>query len=137
MQLVLMGGSLRSDSLNGRLLGYLASELGSRGHETRSFSGTQLRFPLFEEGLAPSNELAVLHAALGSAQGLVIVSPEYNAGIPGHLKNAVDWLSTMKPSPWVSLPVLTLRGQSRGLWRSPGPRGLAGHSGQYGSHRPA
>ena len=47
-----------------------------------------------------------MHAALGEAQGLVIVSPEYNAGIPGHLKNAVDWLSTMKPSPWPGLPVL-------------------------------
>ena len=106
MRLVLVGGSLRSESLNGRLLGHLAGELGARGHETSAYSGTQLRFPLFEEGLAPSAELVALHAALGAAQGLVIVSPEYNAGIPGHLKNAVDWLSTMKPSPWSGLPVL-------------------------------
>jgi NAD(P)H-dependent FMN reductase len=54
------------------------------------------------------------------------VSPEYNAGIPGHLKNAVDWLSTMKPSPWAGLPVLLCAaspgafGGARGLmaWRA-------------------
>ena len=125
MRLVLVGGSLRSESLNGRLLGHLAGELGARGHETSAYSGTQLRFPLFEEGLAPSAELVALHAALGAAQGLVIVSPEYNAGLPGHLKNAVDWLSTMKPSPWSGLPVLLCAaspgafGGARGLgaWR--------------------
>jgi NAD(P)H-dependent FMN reductase len=56
----------------------------------------------------------------------VIVSPEYNAGIPGHLKNAVDWVSTLKPSPWPGLPVLLCAaspgafGGARGLmaWRA-------------------
>ena len=125
MRLVLMGGSLRAGSFNGRLLGHLASELALRGHETTGYSGAQLRFPLFEDGLAPSAELVALHAALGAAQGLVIVSPEYNAGIPGHLKNAVDWLSTLRPSPWPGLPVLLCAaspgafGGARGLmaWR--------------------
>ena len=125
MRLVLMGGSLREKSWNGLLLGHLASELAARGHETSSFSGAQLRFPLFEEGLDPTAELQALHRALLGAQGLVIVSPEYNAGIPGHLKNAVDWLSTLKPSPWSGLPVLLCAaspgafGGARGLgaWR--------------------
>ena len=126
MKLVLMGGSLRPESLNTRLLGYLATELGARGHEARSFAGKELRWPLYEEGLAPSSETLALHAALQEVQGLVIVSPEYNAGIPGHLKNAVDWLSTMKPSPWPGLPVLLCAaspgafGGARGLmaWRA-------------------
>ena len=36
----------------------------------------------------------------------MIVSPEYNAGIPAHLKNAVDWLSTLATNPLKGLPVL-------------------------------
>jgi chromate reductase len=106
MRLVLVGGSLRPASFNGRLLRYLARELGTRGHEASAYCGEALRLPLYEEGTLPTEGLQVLHAALLGAQGLVIVSPEYNAGIPGHLKNAVDWLSTLKPSPWPGLPVL-------------------------------
>ena len=126
MQLVLMGGSLRPASLNTRLLGHLAALLEGRGHGVSCFAGAALRWPLFEEGAVPSVEAQALHGALREAQGLVIVSPEYNAGIPGHLKNAVDWLSTMKPSPWPDLPVLLCSaspgafGGARGLvaWRA-------------------
>ena len=126
MRLVLMGGSLRAASFNARLLRHLARELGARGHEVSTFVGEALRLPLYEDGVAPTAELHALHAALREAQGLVIVSPEYNAGIPGHLKNAVDWLSTMKPSPWPGLPVLLASaspgafGGARGqmAWRS-------------------
>ena len=106
MRLLLMGGSLRPESLNARLLRHLAADLRARGHEVSTFTGEALRLPLLEEGLAPSPETRKLHEALSEAQGLVIVSPEYNAGIPGHLKNALDWLSIMKPSPWTGLPVL-------------------------------
>ena len=106
MRLVLMGGSLRAASFNARLLGYLARSLEARGHEVLAFSGEALRLPLYEDGQPPVAAAQALHAALTKTQGLVIVSPEYNAGIPGHLKNAVDWLSTMKPSPWPGLPVL-------------------------------
>ena len=115
MRLVLLGGSLRAASLNARLLRHVMRELEARGHQASAFTG-----------VVPSPEALALHAALGEAQGLVIVSPEYNAGIPGHLKNAVDWLSTMKPSPWPGLPVLLCAaspgafGGARGLmaWRA-------------------
>jgi len=126
MRLVLMGGSLRPASLNARLLGHLARSLEARGHEVSTFSGEALRLPLYEDGEAPAAAVQALHAALAKTQGLLIVSPEYNAGIPGHLKNAVDWLSTMKPSPWAGLPVLLCAaspgafGGARGLmaWRA-------------------
>lgn len=121
MKLALMGGSLRPASLNARLLRHLARELQARGHQVSTFTGDALRLPLYEEGATPSAEALALHGALQESQGLVIVSPEYNAGIPGHLKNAVDWLSTMKPSPWTGLPVL-LCGASPGAFG--GARGL-------------
>ncbi|GLH74063.1 hypothetical protein GETHLI_25650 [Geothrix limicola] len=125
MRLIVMGGSLRSESLNTRLLRHLAGALEARGHEVSTFASEALRLPLYEDGVAPAEAAQALYAALREAQGLVIVSPEYNAGIPGHLKNAVDWLSTMRPSPWMGLPVLLCAaspgafGGARGLmaWR--------------------
>jgi chromate reductase len=106
MKLILLGGSLRPESFNRRFLLHLATLLGGQGHGARVFAGEALRLPLFEEGLPVPAAVATLQQDLREAQGMVIVSPEYNAGIPGHLKNAVDWLSVQKPNPFSGLPVL-------------------------------
>jgi chromate reductase, NAD(P)H dehydrogenase (quinone) len=51
---------------------------------------------------APVEDLA---AAIRKADGLLIVSPEYNWSMPGPLKNAIDWLSRMKDQPFKDKPV--------------------------------
>jgi chromate reductase len=43
--------------------------------------------------------------AIRSADGVIIVSPEYNWSIPGGLKNAIDWVSRMKDVPFKEKPV--------------------------------
>ena len=43
--------------------------------------------------------------AIRVADGVIIVSPEYNWTIPGTLKNAIDWVSHMKEQPFKDKPV--------------------------------
>jgi chromate reductase len=43
--------------------------------------------------------------AIRTADGVIIVSPEYNWTIPGGLKNAIDWTSRMKDDPFKAKPV--------------------------------
>ena len=49
-----------------------------------------------------------------AADGIVLVSPEYNYGISGVLKNAIDWLSRATPQPFAAKPV-ALFGASMGI----------------------
>jgi chromate reductase, NAD(P)H dehydrogenase (quinone) len=52
--------------------------------------------PLYNEDLDGDQKPAavdVLSTAIASSDGVLIVTPEYNHGIPGVLKNALDWVS--------------------------------------------
>jgi len=59
---------------------------------------------------------------LERAQAFLIVSPEYNASIPGSLKNVIDWTSRLRPQPlWGHHGLLMstsprYNGGNRGLW---------------------
>jgi len=76
--------------------------------------------PHFDEDLErdpwPAPVLA-LGEAVRRADALLIVTPEYNAGVPGPLKNAIDWLSRATPAggpPITGKPVAIL-GTSPGM----------------------
>jgi chromate reductase len=52
--------------------------------------------PMFNadlDGLATPPAVERLRRAVGEADGLLLVTPEYNHGVPGVMKNAIDWLS--------------------------------------------
>jgi len=46
-----------------------------------------------EDGDSPPSPVAELRAAIVAAEALVVISPEYNHGMSGLLKNAIDWVS--------------------------------------------
>ena len=43
--------------------------------------------------------------AIRGADGILIVTPEYNWSVPGGLKNAIDWVSRMKDQPFKDKPI--------------------------------
>ena len=86
-------GSLREGSYN-RLLMESAARLAPE-HITITISEQIGQVPLFNEDLIGQEPAAVqtLRDEVARADALMVATPEYNFGIPGVLKNALDWLS--------------------------------------------
>lgn len=89
-----LSGSLRRASFNAGLL-RAASEVALDGATIEV--GSVRDVPLYNgdleqaSGLPPS--VKALQAQLQAADGVLLVTPEYNNGIPGVFKNAIDWMS--------------------------------------------
>jgi NAD(P)H-dependent FMN reductase len=92
MKVLALSGSLRTGSTNTALLA-AAAELAPDSMEIRLFEGLALlpHFnPDLEHEINPAVE--VWRSALRNCSGLIISTPEYAHGIPGALKNALDWV---------------------------------------------
>jgi chromate reductase, NAD(P)H dehydrogenase (quinone) len=89
-----ISGSLRRDSHNTSLLRAAAEA-----------AGPDIQFELYDrlKEVPPYDEdddvhprtasVAGLNAAIANADAVLFATPEYTASIPGHLKNAIDWIS--------------------------------------------
>jgi chromate reductase len=94
MKILGISGSLRRGSNNRKLL-LAARELLPADAELELWDGLKAIPPYDEDDdgeLAPA-AVARLRAAIAGADAVVFATPEYNASIPGQLKNAVDWAS--------------------------------------------
>jgi chromate reductase len=88
-----VAGSLRKDSLNKSLL-RAAVELQPDNMEIEIFDISEI--PLYNEDVQAKGDpepVKQFKKKIAEADGLLIVTPEYNYSIPGVLKNAVDWAS--------------------------------------------
>jgi chromate reductase, NAD(P)H dehydrogenase (quinone) len=101
MQILGLSGSLRRESHNTRLLTGVR-ELLPVGAELIVFDRLAEIPPYNEDEEHPvPPAVAALRAAIADADALLIATPEYNASVPGVLKNALDWVSR----PVVSTPL--------------------------------
>jgi chromate reductase len=93
MRILGLSGSLRRDSHNTRLLAGAATLLPSEV-ELVVFDELAAIPPYNEDDeLPPPPAVAALKAAIAEADAFLLATPEYNASIPGVLKNALDWVS--------------------------------------------
>ena len=93
MRLLAISGSLRADSSNSSLIRAVAS-LTPEGIDVHIFSGlADLPFfnPDLDVGTGPP-AVEQFREAIRNADTMLISSPEYAHGVPGVLKNALDWL---------------------------------------------
>lgn len=87
-------GSLRAESWNRKLL-HAAIDLQPEGIAITEYQGLA-KIPPYnqdEDGSASPETVLNLREAIANADAILYVSPEYNYGIPGVLKNAIDWAS--------------------------------------------
>jgi len=120
LNIVSICGSLRKGSYNRMVMQSLPGFApdGMAIKEAPPFT----EFPLYNADIQNSTgfpaPVLTLAEAIRSAAGVIICTPEYNFGIPGALKNALDWVSRMPNQPFAGKPIAL---QSA----SPGPVGGA------------
>ncbi len=110
-----IAGSLRARSFN-RMALAAARELAPDGMSIQPFEGLG-DIPLYNEdvkalGFPPA--ATELRRAIAEADGLLVVTPEYNFSVPGVLKNAIDWASRPPQMPLAGKPA-AIMGASSGL----------------------
>jgi len=109
-------GSIREKSYNRAVLEYMeANSPDSLEIQIESIA----QFPLFSEDLEKegfSDSVKDLREKIRNADGLIIVTPEYNSSIPGVLKNAIDWISRKDEEgyPFSKKPIM-IAGATTGL----------------------
>jgi chromate reductase len=103
MKLLGISGSLREASYNSQLVRNAAELAGEV-----DFTSADLNLPLYdgdveEQGIPDS--VSLLIGQIRAADAVIISTPEYNKGISGVLKNALDWVSRVPPMPLHDKPL--------------------------------
>ena len=96
-KILVMPGSLRTDSVNVKLADVAQLKLAQLGADVTRISLADYAMPIVNEDLKndegiPENAMK-LGRMIAAQDGILIVSPEYNGSTPPLLKNAIDWIS--------------------------------------------
>ena len=104
-----LSGSIRRESTNTAILETLAEKIGAKASLT-VFSLNEI--PIYNSDLDGNllpQSVRLLKESIASSDGIILASPEYNHGMSGVLKNALDWASRPTfASPLKNKPALFL-----------------------------
>jgi len=105
-QIVILSASIRNNRNSHRVALYFKSFLEERNlADAEIIDLLKYDFPLFHERLqyleSPSEDVLEFARKMRSADGIIIVTPEYNGGYPASLKNVIDLLT----NEWKRKPV--------------------------------
>src|SRR6266705_3818369 len=104
VRLLVFGASLREGSMNDRLASLASTVVAEKGGAVESATMKDFECPPYDLDVEQSTGLPAgaqaLHDKLVATDGFVIASPEYNASMPGFLKNTIDWVSRFRPQPF-------------------------------------
>jgi chromate reductase len=116
MRILGLSGSLRRGSHNRKLLRAAGAAL-PPGAVLAEWDGLA-SLPAFDEDLeaAPPAAVTDFFAAISEADAILIATPEYNASLPGALKNAIDWASRPFPDNVLRDKPAAVMGASTGLF---------------------
>ena len=97
-------GSLRRDSINEILRRHMSMKLRQAGVEVTDLSLADFDMPVFNQDIEDAGETPEsatrLADAFRSHDIVLIITPEYNGGLPPLVVNTLAWLSRQKPSPF-------------------------------------
>lgn len=126
IKVLIFGAAMRKDSLNVKLAELAAVAASANGATVQRASMLDFDCPSYdgdaerEGGVPPGAQL--FSQQLTETDAFVIASPEYNASMPGCLKNVIDWTSRIRPQPFNGKQACLLSaspsmtGGNRGLW---------------------
>ena len=119
-------GSLRKDSLNARLASLASQVIEQNGGSVDRAHFIDFDCPSYDGDVEASEGIPAgaqtFRQRLLAADAFVLSSPEYNASMPGVVKNLVDWTSRFLPQPFKGKQALlmsaspSMAGGNRGLW---------------------
>jgi NAD(P)H-dependent FMN reductase len=118
--------SLREESLNRRLAALAARVAARTGATVDVASMSEFDLPLYDGDVESTSGFPAgaeaFRKRLLASDAFIISSPEYNASMPGTVKNLIDWASRFRPQPFDGRHALllsaspSLGGGNRGLW---------------------
>jgi NAD(P)H-dependent FMN reductase len=126
LSFLVLTGSRRADSFNTRLAESAVTTVRANEAAAVLASVKDFEVPDYDadveavHGVPPGAER--FRERLLEVDALIVASPEYNASVPGVLKNLIDWTSRFRPQPFNELQALLLSaspsmaGGNRGLW---------------------
>jgi len=126
LNVLVFGASLRAESLNQKLAALAARVAREEGANVDFASMRDFDVPLYNWDVETAQGLPTaaktFRDRLVGSDAFIIASPEYNASMPGTIKNLIDWTSRFRPQPFDGKHGLlmsaspSLAGGNRGLW---------------------